>query len=341
MNAEATTPWRANIALVGGVILTVALALIMSQLDYLQTRPQPTVPAIARVTESAAVAPPQAAISLPTTTSSPTASPTLIAPVETPRQTAVPIRPQCGNIPDGWVAYIVQRGDTLFSLSLDSGATIAQITQVNCLNMKQLVAGMQIFLPTKPPPRIPCGPPSWWVRYTVQKGDTMYSLAISRGTTVYAIQNANCFFGEKLLWGRQIYLPPLPPTVTFTPTVPPPPTNTPVPTTVPTTVPTAVPTAVPTLTPPPAPTSTPSATATSVMTPTVASTATILPTATPTDISQTATATLTPTFTPTPTATGTNTPILTPPPTATNTPLPTDTPTPAPPTATSTPDSYP
>jgi len=68
------------------------------------------------------------------------------------------------------------------------------------------------------------------VPYTVQAGDTLYSLAVRTGTTVARIQQANCLQGTIILIGQTLYLPtvPAPPVAAASSTaeqdkVPPPP----------------------------------------------------------------------------------------------------------------------
>lgn len=87
----------------------------------------------------------------------------------------------------------------------------------------------------QPPPRtpIPCGPPSGWIRYTILKGDTLYSLAQYYQVTVKQLQQANCMGSSTSLYtDRQIYVPNKPtrtpsPTPTSTSTVTPTPSATP------------------------------------------------------------------------------------------------------------------
>ena len=230
-----TASWRRNLVLVASVILTVVAALMMSQLDSLRTRllptAQPTVVA-AQVAEVVFTSTPLPVISLPTAvpptptppslptptasatpvdTPTPSLSPTLL-PTITPSETAVPETPQseCGTVPISWEAYRVQRGDTLFALSLRSGASVEQVRQVNCLETDKLVSGTQIFLPPVPPTPFACdpAPPPSWESYTVVRGDTIFKLARSRGVDPAEIQNVNCLFGNKLLAGTQIFLPP-------------------------------------------------------------------------------------------------------------------------------------
>ncbi|MGH2536137.1 MAG: LysM peptidoglycan-binding domain-containing protein [Candidatus Promineifilaceae bacterium] len=241
----------------------------------------------------------------PTPTETPTSSPTL-RPGATPRPTQTPRPPTstpvavlaeqgCGQPPAGWIAYVIQRGDNLFRLALSSGATISEIVQANCLSLTVLYSGTRIYLPAAPPTRPECGPPQSWVRYTVRPGDTLFSLARSRNTTVYAIMQANCLVSSYIFHGRSLFLPPLPAAPTATPTqAPPPPTDPP-----------------PTITPPPAPTNTPPPP----------------PSSTPVPPPPTNTPPPPPTNTPPPPPTNTPPPTSTPPP-------PTNTP-PPPPTSTS------
>ncbi len=343
MNSQtAPDSWYGNLLLVVGVVLTVVMALLMSQLDRLQTRLVPTIQVVAQATEPVITPTPLSAIALATAVP---ASPTSIASNNdstTSGSTAVPTA-ACGQPPAGWVSYLVQSGDTLYALSRDSGTTVDQIVQVNCLEAKLFVTGMQIYLPMiPPPPRFACGPPDWWVRYLVQDGDTLFSLAQKRRTSVSKIMNANCMVSTRLYTGRQIYLPPGGATATLTATPVPSPTRKPKPTN--TAVPpthTATPPPVATLTStntPITPTNIP-VTVTPTNTPVTPTNTPVTPTNTPVTATNTP---VTPTTTP---ATPTNTPI-TPtntPVTATNTPItPTNTPvtptnTPVTPTSTNTP----
>lgn len=113
--------------------------------------------------------------------------------------------------PDGWVPTIVRRGDTLFSLSLEYGATVEAIKIGNCLSSEVIVPGDVIYLPTAPLPTPPArhcsGPPLDWVLYIVQPGDTMFSLARTHGITVYDVLLANCLESVYLYAGTPLYLP--------------------------------------------------------------------------------------------------------------------------------------
>ncbi|MBK8432216.1 MAG: LysM peptidoglycan-binding domain-containing protein [Chloroflexi bacterium] len=223
----ASKPWVA-LLIVGSVLATVWLGLFLAQqegrlvdgenggeetavaiLITATATPQSPVPS-----PSAPVPSPQSPtpgeVQIITATPSPVPSrqsPTANPPTKTPTTP----KPSCGNIPQGWIPHVVQVGDTLARLSLASGATVAEIGQANCLTNNIIYLGTEIYLPPLPPTRPPCGPPAWWVRYTVNAGETMYSLATSRGTTVYAVMQANCLTSPYLVAGRAIFCHPCPP----------------------------------------------------------------------------------------------------------------------------------
>jgi LysM repeat protein len=207
----------------------------------------------------------------------------------------------CPAAPAGWSPYTIQSGDTLESLAALAGVTTAEIIKVNCLIVTGLRPGITLnlpivaptntvppALPTAPPTTgstaipttvstaIPCGPPSGWVRYTVQRNDNLFRLSQALGVSVWQLQNANCLNGITIYAGQPLWVPFIPvqvPTETVTPTPTLPPSDTPVivptteepsststPTDTPTTTPTITPTDTPTETPEPSTTPTPTQT---------------------------------------------------------------------------------
>jgi len=216
--------------------------------------------------------------SLPTTHSLSPPSPTI--PPFTPQvgTTSTPVPPTATLTPPppptncpppaGWQAYLVQPGDTLEGLAERYRLSTEQLSQANCLMTTSLLPGSYLYVPPMPTRTpIPCGPPSGWIRYTILKGDTLYSLAQYYQVTVQQLQQANCMGGSTSLYtGRQIYVPPKPtrtpsPTPTSTSTVTPiqtpvTPSVTPLPATATPTAsdtPTPTPTETPSETPPPVP----------------------------------------------------------------------------------------
>ena len=133
--------------------------------------------------------------------------------------------------PTGWQAYLVQPGDTLDELATRYRLPSEQIITANCLLTNSLLPGSYLYLPPIPTPTpkrtaLACGAPAGWIRYTIQKGDTLYSLAQYYGVTVELLQQANCMNTTTLIAGKQIYVPNKPtrtpsptpqPVFTFTP----------------------------------------------------------------------------------------------------------------------------
>lgn len=79
--------------------------------------------------------------------------------------------------------YVVQPGDTLFTIARQTGTTVADLQQINKFpNPDQLVVGEAILIPTPIPEPL---------QYTVVSGDILYRIAETYGTTVNAIIQAN------------------------------------------------------------------------------------------------------------------------------------------------------
>jgi LysM repeat protein len=273
--AEQPQGWQNQLLLTAGVLLTLLAALLLAQIDSLQQRAAQPPRRLPVIDVGATLAAGELAlVALPTQTPSATSTasaPTRAAATETstPAETAVLITAICGSTPSGWQPYVTQPGDSLAALALRSGMTVGALAQANCLENGPLPPGLQIFLPVQAPTLVTCGPPAWWTRYWVRRGDTLFALARQRGTTVFAIMQANCLDSSNLMAGRQIYLPPQRVAATAVPTA------TPFPTPIPTDTP-APPPDTPTPTPP-APTPTPAPSATPGETPTAVPPATKTP----------------------------------------------------------------
>lgn len=57
----------------------------------------------------------------------------------------------CSGAPAGWIPYVVQPGDTLYSLAKYYGVSVAQLQQANCLDGSTLIrAGQTIYVPNMP-----------------------------------------------------------------------------------------------------------------------------------------------------------------------------------------------
>lgn len=237
------------ILVVGGIMLALAeTALPFST----PTQPPPTLP-----------------LEFPTPTA--TASPSLSeTPTETttPTSTLLEATPTQCNPPAGWIRILTGAGDTIYSVAQRYKTSAESLTEANCLQTAELPAGLALYVPPVPTVTVvPCDPPAGWVRtYTVQRGDTLFRIALSYGTTVSQLQRANCMGSSTIIYaGQRLWVPnvptrtPIPGTTTIpdfptsTETATPSPT-TPAPTLTPSDIPTSTSTDTPTFTPTATPT---------------------------------------------------------------------------------------
>lgn len=129
--------------------------------------------------------------------------------------------------PKDWSAYTVQPGDTLESLSAQSGLSTIDILKMNCLLSNTLLPNTILYLPftnptateTVPPglptaaptlTRIPCSPPDGWVIYVVRSGENLYRLSLAFGVEPYVLQSANCLSGATIYTGQKLFVPNVP-----------------------------------------------------------------------------------------------------------------------------------
>jgi len=95
--------------------------------------------------------------------------------------------------------YIVQPGDTLYRIALKFNTTVEAIVRANnILNPWYIWVGQRLFIPsgwpTPPPGRT----------YVVQPGDTLSTIALRFGTTVWAIVLANNLPNPNLIYVGQV-----------------------------------------------------------------------------------------------------------------------------------------
>ncbi|WP_418791552.1 LysM peptidoglycan-binding domain-containing protein [Phosphitispora sp. TUW77] len=108
--------------------------------------------------------------------------------------------------PAGTTPYIIQAGDTYYSLAIRFNTTVAAIIAVNPgVDPNNLMIGQRICIPVAIPP---VGCPPGTVPYIIQAGDTYYSLAIRFNTSVAAIIAANPGVDpNNLMIGQRICIP--------------------------------------------------------------------------------------------------------------------------------------
>lgn len=125
--------------------------------------------------------------------------------------------------------YVVQWGDTLFSIAVRFNTTVQAIAQANNISNPNLIfAGQTLIIPTggTVPPTTPPSTPGGTVIYTVQPGDYLAKIARQFNTTVSAIVAANNIPNPNLIFpGQQLVIPTggtTPPPATSVPATPPP-----------------------------------------------------------------------------------------------------------------------
>jgi LysM repeat protein len=148
---------------------------------------------------------------VPPVTPAPPVPPGPVTPVPVPPLTPVPPAPpgpgpQPGPAPS---RYVVQRGDTLYSIARRFGTDVWELASVNnIVNVNLIYVGQVLIVPTTgPQPQPGPGPQPQPVpsEYVVQRGDTMFSIALRFGVSVWElasynnIPNPNCIFAGQVL----------------------------------------------------------------------------------------------------------------------------------------------
>ncbi len=82
--------------------------------------------------------------------------------------------------------YVVQAGDTLFSIALRYNTTIAAIKQLNKLTSDTIRVGQKLLIPTDA-----ASPTVKSISYIVQPGDSLYSIALRYGITLRELMQLN------------------------------------------------------------------------------------------------------------------------------------------------------
>lgn len=104
--------------------------------------------------------------------------------------------------PPATQVYTVQRGDSLWKIAQQFGVSVADLIAANNLTTNTLQVGQQLIIPgsgTVTPPTT--------TTYTVQRGDSLWSIANRFGVTVNAIRNANNLTSDTLQIGQVLTIP--------------------------------------------------------------------------------------------------------------------------------------
>ena len=101
------------------------------------------------------------------------------------------------------ITYVVQVGDNLYNISRKYNTSIEAIKKLNNLSNNNLSIGQQLLIPTAESSN---GSQSG-ITYTVQRGDSLYSIARRYGVTVNDITRLNNLAGTSLSIGQELLIP--------------------------------------------------------------------------------------------------------------------------------------
>jgi LysM repeat protein len=98
--------------------------------------------------------------------------------------------------------YIVQRGDTLYSLARRYGTTVQAIAQWNhIVNPSRIFVGQRLVInrcTTVPPAPPACR------NHVVQRGETLYSIARRYGTSIWQLAMLNNLANPNVIYAGQV-----------------------------------------------------------------------------------------------------------------------------------------
>ena len=123
-----------------------------------------------------------------------------------------PLSPAAAQEPTPEVpVYVVQAGDTLFTIAQRFETTVEAIVTANDIADPSLIrVGQKLVIPTVRPELVPPAAPEVNTRiHPVHSGDTLPALAFHYGTTVWALRERNDLDRLGLLWpGQELEVPP-------------------------------------------------------------------------------------------------------------------------------------
>lgn len=99
------------------------------------------------------------------------------------------------------VVHRVQPGESLWLLSRQFGASIAEISSLNGLKDTVIYPGQELRIP------VPDGSPGAGSRYVVRPGDSLYLIAQAHGTTVTELMRLNRLSSTEIWAGQALLVP--------------------------------------------------------------------------------------------------------------------------------------
>lgn len=103
------------------------------------------------------------------------------------------------STPTTYKDYVVKKGDSLYSIANKNNITVDELKKINNLTSNMLSIGQVLKLPTQ-------DKVEEIAMYTVQKGDSLYSIAKKFGITVDEIKSLNNLTSNNLAIGEQLMI---------------------------------------------------------------------------------------------------------------------------------------
>lgn len=103
---------------------------------------------------------------------------------------------------EGTNVYIVQKGDSLYSIAKKYGVSVDELKKANNLTSNLLSVGQVLGIPGVILPE-----PGEYFSYSVQKGDSLYSIANKFNVTIDQIKTFNNLTSDILSVGQQLLIP--------------------------------------------------------------------------------------------------------------------------------------
>ena len=101
------------------------------------------------------------------------------------------------------INYVVQKGDSLWSIANANNTTVDELANLNDLGVTTIYVGQVLKIPNTTQQTTP----DTETTYLVQKGDTLYSIALKYGTTAEAIINKNNITSPVISIGQVLTIP--------------------------------------------------------------------------------------------------------------------------------------
>lgn len=115
------------------------------------------------------------------------------------QQLIIPISDEVTQPEVTYKNYVVQKGDSLYSIATKNNTTVDEIKKINNLTSNMLSIGQVLKLPSE-------AKQEEVTMYTVQKGDSLYSIAKKFGMSVDELKSLNNLTSNNLAIGQQLMI---------------------------------------------------------------------------------------------------------------------------------------